>query len=119
MVKTRGNRLIRFSDHNAWNSSEWFFFITMALRKGDMAIIVTIPHKRLAIHVDGMELLVDEGMTDLRNGSNIVIEMAITAMERMEYIMVLITIALSSLCQFPLSESECCGSRPDMSVMER
>ena len=98
MVKTRGNRLIRFSDHNAWNSSEWFFFITMALRKGDMAIMVTIPHKRLAIHVDGMELLVDEGMTDLR---------------------VLITIALSSLCQFPLSESECCGSRPDMSVMER
>ena len=35
MVATNGARLNRLSCHKAWNSILWFFFITMARKKGD------------------------------------------------------------------------------------
>ena len=43
MVTMSGRRLRRLSLHSALNSSLWFFFITMALRKGDMSSTVARP----------------------------------------------------------------------------
>ena len=49
MVKSRGRWLSLLSAHNRLNSSLWFFFITMARRKGDMARMVSVPHTALAV----------------------------------------------------------------------
>ena len=48
MVTRSGKRLERLSFHNARNSSEWFFFITMALRNGAIMDTVTSPQMPLA-----------------------------------------------------------------------
>ena len=47
-VKIRGRRFSRLSIHKARNSGEWFFFITMARRKGDMNSTVSVPVMALA-----------------------------------------------------------------------
>ena len=44
MVNTSGGRFMRSSVQRARNSSLWFFFITMALRKGDMSRMVSTAH---------------------------------------------------------------------------
>ena len=48
MVKMSGRRLRLLSFQRAFHSSEWFFFITMARRKGEMSNTVRIPVIALA-----------------------------------------------------------------------
>lgn len=48
MVEIKGARLKRLSCHNAWNSTEWFFFMIMARKKGAMQTIVKTVPARLA-----------------------------------------------------------------------
>ena len=50
MVKSSGMRFTLLSFHSALNSSLWFFFITMALRKGAMSRMVSTPVMALAYH---------------------------------------------------------------------
>ena len=74
-VNMSGNRLRRFSVHSALNSSLWFFFTTMARRKGEMSEIVTSPHTRLPQN---------RGNSLLTKGRKKVSITAMTAAERME-----------------------------------
>ena len=48
MVEIKGARVKRLSCHNAWNSTEWFFFMIMARKKGAMQTIVKTVPARLA-----------------------------------------------------------------------
>ena len=48
MVKSSGRRLRLLSTHSCLNSLLWFFFITIALRKGAMMMTVRMPVMALA-----------------------------------------------------------------------
>ena len=48
IVTRSGIRFDRLSFHSARNSSEWFFFMTMARRNGAMNITVSTPQMPLA-----------------------------------------------------------------------
>ena len=50
MVNISGRWFSLLSAHSALNSSLWFFFTTIARRKGDMASIVSRAHSVLAAH---------------------------------------------------------------------
>ena len=50
MVNSNGNRFSLFSVQRALNSSEWFFFMIIARRKGESADTVSKPVIRLATH---------------------------------------------------------------------
>ena len=77
-VKISGRRFRRLSVHRARNSLEWFFFITMARRKGAMNMMVSTPVMALAY-----QLSAPPDNRRRKKGSAMVNIGAMTAVERM------------------------------------
>src|SRR5574344_114891 len=76
MVNISGRRFSLLSLHSAFSSSLWFFFITIALRKGEIIITVRSPQTALA-HQWGRICLING-----RKKENI---RAIAAADKIEY----------------------------------
>ena len=79
MVKSSGMRLMLLSTHRRFHSGLWFFFITMARRKGEISTTVSRPVRALAYQCNcqpGSRLRI--------SGSTKVNIMAMVAAERME-----------------------------------
>ena len=78
-MKTSGGRLVRRSVQSALNSSEWFFFIMKARRKGAIISTVATPQTALPAQWDPVSS-VESSRQKGRAKENI---SAMTAMERM------------------------------------
>ena len=90
MVNSKGRRLRLLSIHNAFHSFEWFFFITIARRKGDISSTVSTPVIALAYQCSSQP-----GNNCRMKGSRKVNIRAIAAAERMLYTRVIIAICFS------------------------
>ena len=78
-VKSSGTRLMLLSTQRRFHSALWFFFITMARRKGEISTTVSRPVRALAYQCNcqpGSRLRI--------SGSTKVNIMAMVAAERME-----------------------------------